>query len=447
MSSSTIYNSINEVVDACYNYLSKNLVEGQRWGLAYRFYKPSQTKYGPYQWLWDSGWHMIVWSHKNVAFSIADLRTMLQFQQKDGFIPEMIYWGLKSRRERFFLKFIGYSKKSPPYKNSSRKQNLKRQIFYTDITQMPILPYSIRSIWNATNDVQLLKEFVPKLVKYYDWWDKNRDHDKDGLISIIHPWESGLDASPLYDPAHGVTNYPVKELKYYLKFIKILRKYKKLNWNLEKILSMGYFNFEDVGVCSVYADGWAVLSNLAQNFDKSLSDYCMQKAKYYSEKIIEKCWDDSLGRFVSFYHKGKGKNAGEFCNKIETIQSLFPLLLSNLPKDLCDKVVKNIKDPKKFWTPYPVPSCARSELAFNPNDSRLMWRGPTWGSTNWLIMEGLIKHGYIDLAKEILNRWLDMYMKFGIYEYHNPLTGEGEGQEGLGMATTIVDMLYRFKFI
>ena len=28
--------------------------------------------------------------------------------------------------------------------------------------------------------------------------------DHDGLVVIMHPWESGLDASPLYDPAHGI---------------------------------------------------------------------------------------------------------------------------------------------------------------------------------------------------------------------------------------------------
>ena len=41
---------------------------------------------------------------------------------------------------------------------------------YTDITQMPLLPYSVRAIFNATNDVSLLEEFVPPLVAYYQWW-------------------------------------------------------------------------------------------------------------------------------------------------------------------------------------------------------------------------------------------------------------------------------------
>jgi hypothetical protein len=29
-----------------------------------------------------------------------------------------------------------------------------------------------------------------------------------------------------------------------------------------------------------------------------------------------------------------------------------------------------------------------------------MWRGPTWGMPNWLIMEGLTKHQFNDEAGE-----------------------------------------------
>lgn len=39
-----------------------------------------------------------------------------------------------------------------------------------------------------------------------------RQPDRDGLIVIIHPWQSGLDASPMYDEALGVKN-PQPKLK------------------------------------------------------------------------------------------------------------------------------------------------------------------------------------------------------------------------------------------
>lgn len=89
------YNSVQSIIEDCYNYLQSHECIGSRWRLDYHFYRPSLQKYSPHQWLWDSGAHMIVWSHRNVSNSIADLRTMLQLQPPDGFIPEMIFWGLE----------------------------------------------------------------------------------------------------------------------------------------------------------------------------------------------------------------------------------------------------------------------------------------------------------------------------------------------------------------
>jgi len=435
------YNTVNEVVDACYRHLESNLMEGTRWGLNYQFYKPAQTKYGASQWLWDSGWHQLVWSHRNVENSINDLRTLLQFQQANGFIPEMIYWGVKSKLGILKDKLWGYSKKVLKDTKSGKRY---KGVFWTDISQMPMLAYSLRAIWDATQDRNLLTEFLPKLIKYQEWWANERDPDNDGLISIIHPWESGLDASPIYDPALGFFSYPFNEIRYYSQFIKLLLLYKwRARWNIKKILRRGWFNVEDIGVCSVYADAWGVLNKLAENLDNKLAKQCYQMNKYYSEMIIEKAWDEKKKQFVSFYHQ-KGV---EKVSTPETIQSLFPLLLDSLPKEIQEILVEKIQDPHKFGLPYPVPTAPKTNPAFNPLDSTLMWRGPSWGCTNWIILEGLIKHNYFDLANNILDKWLEMYKKFGISEYHNPLTGEMEGQEGLGMATTIVDILYKLKRI
>lgn len=55
--------------------------------MTFHFYMPDAIKYGPAQWLWDSGFHMIAWSRINVTNSILDLRTMLKKQKKNFRIP------------------------------------------------------------------------------------------------------------------------------------------------------------------------------------------------------------------------------------------------------------------------------------------------------------------------------------------------------------------------
>ena len=112
---------------------------------------------------------------------------MLHFQLDDGRIPQQINWRYK------------------PGFTDPLKPRLYTKNEYNDLTQMPVLPYSLRSIYIATGDVGLLKEFVPKLVKYFDWWRTTRALDDSGLVTILHPWESGLDLTPAYDPALGVS--------------------------------------------------------------------------------------------------------------------------------------------------------------------------------------------------------------------------------------------------
>ena len=418
--SAKTYRNVHELVEGCYVLLKSLEVSGTRWSKQYHTYRPALMKYGPYQWLWDSGWHMIAWSYRQPENAIADLRTLLQFQQQDGFIPEIIFW----KQNRFLRKLVGlvggYSHEE-----------------FTDLTQMPMLAYSVRAIWRATREQNLLKEFVPKIVKYLEWW-QNRDHDNDGLVSIIHPWESGIDASPTYDPVFHLSH--PRSYDMYFHFWRLLCKYHKVGWNQQIILQREWFNVEDVGLCSVYADGWGVLAALADEFDSELAIRCRVQHRRYQEAIIHKCWDEECEQFVSYFHQ----DGAEIVSRAETIQTLFPLLLDDLPAHIQQKLVAKIKDSEKFWLPYPVPTIAKSELAFNPNKSMLLWRGPMWPSTTWLVMEGLLKHGFKAEAAAILDRWSELYLQNGIWEYYNPLTGKGLGQKGLGMSTIIVDMFERF---
>jgi neutral trehalase len=210
-------------------------------------------------------------------------------------------------------------------------------------------------------------------------------------------------------------------------------------WNQQEILNREWFNVEDVGVNSVYAAGWGVLGDLAANFDETVTQHCRQRQQECERAILRKCWDRRVGRFVSIYHKW-GK---EWVAPAETIQVLMPLVLDSIPAECQESIVQTqILDPKRFWAPFVLPSVSLAESTFNPNASRLLWRGPVWPSTVWIVMQGLLKHNYTDVANRIIDNWIDLYLKSGVWEYYNPLTGAGLGEEGLGMSTTIVDALY-----
>jgi glycogen debranching enzyme len=54
-----------------------------------------------------------------------------------------------------------------------------------------------------------------------------------------------------------------------------------------------------------------------------------------------------------------------------------------------------------------------------------MWRGPTWVNVNYLLIEGLQRSGYQDLAHELRRRTLDLIAsRNDIYEYYDPVNGQ-----------------------
>ena len=74
-----------------------------------------------------------------------------------------------------------------------------------------------------------------------------------------------------------------------------------------------------------------------------------------------------------------------------------------------------------FWTRYPVPTVAVDDPKYDPHQ---MWRGPTWVNVNYLLIEGLNRCGYAELARDLRRRTLElMGQQEDIYEYYHPESG------------------------
>jgi hypothetical protein len=407
----------------------------------YHFYRPSLTKYAAGQWLWDSGSHMISWSHLNATNSMRDLHTMLQMQRDDGFIPETTFWAVQdATTDANNLLFYGNTQ-------------------YTQISQMPVLAFSLRAIHNATRNETFVREVLPRLARYWDWWKNTRIFSDSGLVSILHGWESGLDASPMYDGAYNVSARPTFE-EMYPHFPALMTSYNLLyGWNMTAMgertaappglgtMYDAWFYVEDVGVNSVYAAGWGILADLSEEvahgdrYYELLAKYCREQELLFTARIVASAWSAEHQRFVS---RWRARNGTWLVASEETVQSLLPLLL-NISDPLIKSIINTqLLNTSKFWTGVPVPSTAADSPSFEPVFTvDLMWRGPMWPFPTWMVMEGLWRHGYTSTVEEILDRWTAAVESQGIWEMYNPLNGTAYGVEGLGMSCIIVDWLYR----
>ena len=174
-----------------------------------------------------------------------------------------------------------------------------------------------------------------------------------------------------------------------------------IGWNQNAILGRkrapkyspfkSWFRVQDIAVNSVYASGWGVLGDLSVHFDRSLAAECYANQKIAEEAIIKHMYDPETRTFQHLWH---AKDGSQQRHPVKTIQTLFPLLLSSLPAEALNEILRLLRDENEFGTRYMIPTVSKAEAEYNPvADTLLLWRGPVWGFTNWFILEGLYKHG------------------------------------------------------
>ncbi|KAJ3346259.1 hypothetical protein HDU83_003257 [Entophlyctis luteolus] len=389
-------------------------------GQPYYFTQPSLFKYGAGQWLWDSCGAIIANTHRNIDDAILEFRTLMNAQVASGMVPEEISW--------------------PSGSGNS-------------VSQMPTIPMALQTIYNKTGDVKFLQEQVPKVAAYLNWWKTTRDPMGNGLVVTVHPWESGIDASPAYDaPWHfsQIGNPDLDWLTLYPKFGE-LQSYYANTWgnNYTAILEQAkaqssvtadWFVVEDIAINTLVAVGWAILGDLASTYDKNAAATYYANNAAHEKAIISLLWDNSVSRFVTGF---KDQDGVRKTTNVQTIQSLFPLLLRSLPSSMRNAVLADATNTSKFWSEYPFPSVSMDQSTYTAKyTANLLWRGPSWGFTNWFVVQGLLYSGRTDLASIAVDRWASAISVSGVWEMWNAETGIGYGAEGLGMSSTFVDALY-----
>jgi len=423
-----MFDTKEDLIDEAKKVLYGNLRTGySKWAKEnYKYICPSYPHY-PHQWFWDSCFHAIVLSHFDIELAKNEIRSLLKVQKDNGFIPHVIYW--RATKFRRPLAGIGAMLESSPS-------------FFpktTALIQPPLIAQSVESIYKKDKNLNFLLEVVPKLKKYYTWLSEKRDPDQDGLISIIAPYESGLDQSPSYDPILNIEGKHALLMS--LAGRRVTFKNMLNSSNLEKIFEADYFSVEDVFVNSIYILNLKILINLLHEIDNE-KDARIFYHKYSKAKeaLIKKCFDKESKAFFDLYSKR------EKMSKILTIKSLFPIILDIDKKYVALIVKEHLLNTKEFDVAYPVPTVSRSEPSFSPSPpliahEPIIWRGPTWVNTNWYLVKGLRKHGYNNEADKILKRTVDLIKLSGYREFFNPFTGEGYGAKHFGWSTLLVDMI------
>ncbi len=400
--------------DDAHELLKRNRISGHssRLGLTYAYTCPSPGRY-PYQWFWDSCFHAIVLSHWEPEWAQQELRSLASVQTADGFIPHVIFW--QSTVLNHYWKLLQADALLRPR--------------MTAYIQPPALALAALRVFQATRDEDFGRQMLVAARRFHEWLRSNRDPDRDGLISIVSPFESGMDWSPQFDALfRGKSDAlwlgpRLLDLRHWL-----------AGHRQRSMLSR--FDVEEIGTNSIWYDAQTSLAELARQLnDHEIETSERQGAALTHDALLSKCWDADAGAFFSL--------AGEQERKlrVRTAASLTPLLLDGLSPHQIAAVTKDVEDATAFATPFPIPSVATREDEFRNGATLFHWRGPTWINMNWLVVRGLLKHGKEDCSSRIVEASVRAVETSGFRECFEPYTGAGMGASNFGWTTLIVDML------
>ncbi len=389
---------------------------------------PTNNKLYPAQWNWDSAFIALGYSYFNLDFSITEIETLLDGQWDDGMVPHILF-----------------HEKDTSYFPNHTTWKCGKKIPSSGITQPPVLAIILKKIIenNQLNDDQnsrILKILI-KIKKYHEWFIKFRDPNKTGLVSILHPWESGYDNSPIWDePMSNILvdkelNYQRRDLevsnsderplkKDYDRYVTIRDQFRDVNYDPNKLYELSIFNVVDVGFNSLFLKANKDLVNLLKKFKLNYDELDFFISK--SESEIIKLYNYDSDEFVS-----KDLNTNKDI-LIPSITNYFTLIADLKNDKLNKKIINNLKN-YNLNEKYIFSTIKSDHQTF---EEKRYWRGPVWINCNWLIYEGT-KNKDKEYSIKIKNETISLIENKGFHEYYSCNDGSVMGANNFSWSAAL----------
>jgi hypothetical protein len=325
----------------------------------------------------------------------------------------------------------------------------------TGIIQPPIHSSACLKIYQSNENKLKGKDFLEKIYDKLFLWHKylyqERDPNNDGLAFIRHPWESGMDNSPIWDSA--LERIKITEYKYskyrtdnkkvdskerptditYERYIRLIEIFKECKYNEEEIVNNSEFIIQDVLFNVLLLKSNYALKKIAEILDKT-NDI----------KIINNWINKTNNGLDKLYNNGFYYDFDLKTNKlinVKTITGLTPIIFPEKTKEIINVLKKEFIDIEN--DNYLISSLSRLDDKYDPIN---YWRGPTWINLSWLVISGLENHD-IKLAEKIKVNCIQKIEKLGFYEYFDSLNNLGCGDNYFSWTAAIyICLILDMKF-
>lgn len=418
--------------------LAVTTLDRNRWRTpeGYRHTVPSRTLY-PHQWSWDTGFIAVGLARVRPRRAWDDLRSLFAAQWADGRVPHIVFDQTERTHERYFP--------GPQFWRSDRVPGAPARAT-SGIVQPPVHALAAWEVYRRSPDPAArahaageLAWLYPRLVAQQHYLARCRDIGGAGLASIVHPWESGQDNSPAWDPALAAVpadttlldRYQRRDLLVsaeahrptdadYARYITIAQCYRSYGYVDDGPGGRYPFLVECPAFNAIMAGAEQALAEIAAVIGADPAPH-RARAAQLTQLLADRLFDPVTGMFHA-RDVYTGALSPQRC-----LGGLVPLILPELPAVQLKSLLAEAATPRFGLTErmrLPMPSYDRTAADLDPVR---YWRGPIWVNLNWLIWRGLREHGQPALAAALRRSLLAVVRESGCYEYFHATTGAGVG--------------------
>lgn len=407
---------------------------------------PSDELY-PHQWLWDSCFIAIGVARYDPQRAATEVQSLFRGQWQNGMVPHMIFAeGVRDVGSRRLWQ--------------SRKNALApRDVDTSCITQPPLLAvaaWAVAQALRAPERRAFLADCYPRLVAYHQWLYRERDLEHRGLVTLIHPWECGLDTTPpwmdqlarmaapwwmrtaLRFHLARVVRFVRRDTRFVpaserpsdddgLRMLVLARRAKRHDFELRNMAAPESVLIEDLAFNAILVAANRALAQIAEALGVA-PDRELASSAAATRSALEELWDESAGQYYA-----RNAVTGEPIES-STVATFLPLW-AGVTSDRVRQLLTLLRDARAYRPAFAVPSVAVNAPDF---DANRYWKGPTWVNMNWMIVEGLRHSAEATAAAELRRATLDLVDHTGFSEYFSPITGRGFGAEDFSWTAALV---------
>jgi hypothetical protein len=256
----------------------------------------------PFQWNWDSCLTALGQFHYDEARAWTEIETLFANQWPDGMVPHIV----------FHVYSDGYFP-GPNVWDTGRPTPT------SGITQPPVAGFAIKRLYDRATDkaeaAKRARALLPRIDAWHRWFYDMRDPGHEGLVAILHPWESGRDNSIDWDeafervPTDGVEPYVRRDTQHadpahrptkaqYDRYLYLVQLFRSLGWDNTRLHDASPFKVVDPGFNAILIRSATDLAALADELGEPEIAARNRARAEAGLAALETLWSEPHGQYL-----------------------------------------------------------------------------------------------------------------------------------------------------